>query len=198
MEGESSHRRSDQLPDHLAELESEIRMGDGKTLHIRPIRPDDGQMLADFHNHLSDQTVFRRYFYLHPRLSPAEIEHLTHVDYVDRLALVVEDAEGLVAVGRFDRLPDTNEAEVAFVVADRYQRHGLGSLLLQQLADAARERGIDTFTAETMAENRDMIDVFMASGFPVSSTCESGTVTVHFSILKGEGSDRSGAPRLPQ
>ncbi len=84
------------------------------------------------------------------------------------------------------RAPD--EAEVAFVVADRYQHHGLASSLLQRLAEAARERGIGTFTAETMAENRDMIDVFMASGFPVTSTCEWGTVTVHFPIRKGEGS----------
>jgi len=197
MEGESSHRRPEPLPGYPAELESEIRIGDGTTLHIRPIRPDDGQVLMVFHNSLSDQTVFRRYFYLHPRLSPAEIEHLTHVDYVDRLALVAEDADSLVAVGRYDRVPGTKEAEVAFVVADRYQHHGLGSLLLRRLAEAARERGIDAFTAETMAENRDMIDVFMASGFPVSSTCEWGTVTVHFPILEDER-DRSGAPRLPQ
>ncbi len=195
MESESSERRPDQLVDYPAELESETRMADGKTLHIRPIRPDDGQVLAVFHDSLSDQTVFRRYFYLHPRLSPAEIDHLTHVDYADRLALVVEDADSLVAVGRYDRLPGTDEAEVAFVVADRYQHHGLGSFLLQRLAEAARERGIGAFTAETMAENRDMIDVFMASGFPVTSTCEWGTVTVRFPILKGEGWDRSGAPR---
>ena len=198
MEGESTHRRSDQLPGYPTELESEIRMGDGKAFRVRPIQPDDGKLLADFHSHLSDQTVFRRYFYLHPRLSPGEIEHLTQVDYVNRLALVIEDAAGLVAIGRYDRLPGTNEAEVAFVVTDRYQRHGLGSLLLQRLADAARDRGIDVFTAETMAENRDMIDVFMASGFPVSSTCEWGTVTVRFPILKGEGWDRSGTPRLPR
>lgn len=198
MERESSHRRSDQLPGYPAELESETRMEDGKTLHIRPIRPDDGQALAVFHDSLSDQTVFRRYFYLHPRLSSAEIDHLTHVDYVDRLALVVEDADSLVAIARYDRLPGTDEAEVAFVVADRYQHHGLASSLLQRLAEAARERGIGTFTAETMAENRDMIDVFMASGFPVTSTCEWGTVTVHFPIRKGEGWDRSGASRPPR
>src|SRR5271157_2124009 len=99
MESESSERRPDQLLDYPAELESEIRMGDGKTLHIRPIRPDDGQALSVFHDSLSDQTVFRRYFYLHPRLSPVEIDHLTHVDYVDRLAIVVEDADRLVGVG---------------------------------------------------------------------------------------------------
>jgi len=197
MEREPSQRGSVELSGYPAELESETRIGDGKTLHIRPIRPDDGQVLAAFHNALSDQTVFRRYFYLHPRLSPAEIEHLTHVDYVDRLALVVEDADGLVAVGRYDRLPGTTEAEVAFVVADRYQHQGLGSLLLQQLAGAARERGIEAFTAETMAENRDMIEVFSASGFTVSSSCEWGTVTVHFPIVEGEW-DRSGAPRPSQ
>ncbi len=166
------------------ELESTVQLADGRAILIRPIRPDDQQKLAEFHEHLSDQSVLRRYFYLHPRLSSAEIEHLTQVDYVGRLALVAEDAASLVAVGRYDLLPGTREAEVAFVVADQYQHHGLGSLLLQRLAAAARERDIDAFTAQTMAENRDMIDVFMNSGYPVSSTSEWGTVTVHFPIVE--------------
>lgn len=177
------------------ELESTVQLADGRAIVVRPIRPDDQQKLAQFHEHLSDQSVLRRYFYLHPRLSSAEIEHLTQVDYVDRLALVAEDAGSLVAVGRYDLLPGTRKAEVAFVVADQYQHHGLGSLLLQRLAEAAREQDIDTFTAQTMAENRDMINVFMNSGYPVSSTSEWGTVTVQFPIVDTTDSDRSSDAR---
>ena len=73
---------------------------------------------------------------------------------------------------------------MAFVVADDYQHRGLGTLLLQRLADAARVRGIETFTAQTLAENRDMIDVFMGCGFPVTTTTEWGTVYIRFPIAK--------------
>jgi GNAT superfamily N-acetyltransferase len=167
-----------------AELECEGRTGDGEAIRLRPIRPDDGRMLREFHERLSDQSIYHRYFVLHRRLSSTEVEHLTNVDYVDRLALVVEDDGCLVAVGRYERLPGTKEAEVAFVVADNYQHRGLGSLLLHRLADAARERGIENFTAETLAENKDMIRVFMHSGFPVTTTTEWGTVYLRFPIVK--------------
>jgi GNAT superfamily N-acetyltransferase len=179
-----SHRHELQPPAHYpAELESECRMRDGASIWLRPICPDDAQLLTEFHEHLSDLSTYHRYFFLHPRLSSAEVEHLTHVDYLDRLALVCEDHGHLVAVGRYERLPGTREAEVAFVVADAYQHRGLGSLLLQRLVEAARDRGIETFTAETLAENRDMIDVFMSSGFPVTTTTEWGTVYLSFPIV---------------
>lgn len=167
-----------------ADLESDGQMRDGELIRLRPIRPDDSRLLREFHERLSDHSIYRRYFFLHPRLSSAEVEHLINLDYVDRLAFVVEDGGRLVAVGRYERLPGTKDAEVAFVVADNYQHRGLGSLLLQRLAGAARDRGIETFKAETLAENRDMIDVFMSSGFPVSTTTEWGTVYIRFPIAK--------------
>ena len=88
----------------------------------------------------------------------------------------------LIAVGRFDRVPGETEAEVAFVVADEYQHHGIGSLLLDELARAAWQRGIEVFKAETLAENAAMLDVFRHAGFPVTSGIEYGTVTLRFPI----------------
>jgi GNAT superfamily N-acetyltransferase len=73
-------------------------------------------------------------------------------------------------VERYDRIPDTPEAAVAFVVAHEYQRHGIATLLLEQLADAAWPEGITTFTALTLAENRDMIGVFADSGSRIRRT----------------------------
>ena len=187
---ETRHGHSD--PDQLdlqpeagypAGLESEGRTRNGEALRLRPIRPADGRMLREFHRRLSDQSIYHRYFVLHRRLSSTEVEHLTNVDYVDRLAIVAEEGGRLVAVGRYERLPGTTEAEVAFVVADDHQHRGLGPLLLQHLADAARDRGIETFIAETLAENKDMIRVFMHSGFPVATTSECGTVYIRFPIV---------------
>ena len=149
---------------------------------VRPIRPDDANALVQFHEHLSDRSCYLRFFSLHPHLSPNEVERFTRVDYRDRLALVAEHDGRLIAVGRFDRHPDSTEAEVAFVVADDFQHHGIGSLLLDELAAAARDRGITTFVADTLEENLTMLQVFIHSGFPVTRCCEYGTVSLRFPI----------------
>ena len=152
-----------------AELVCTVEGRDGAVFDLRPIRSDDGGRLVEFHAGLSTQSVYRRFFFVHPRLTAAEVEKFTHVDYKDRLALVATDGDRLIAVGRYERLPETVEAEVAFVVADEFQHRGLATLLLEHLASAALEHGITTFVAETLAENQDMIDVFTKSGFHVSA-----------------------------
>ena len=135
-----------------------------------------------FHEHLSTRSVYLRFFTLHPTLSDVEVARFTTVDYVDRLALVATVDDRLIAVARYDRPPGETEAEVAFVVADEYQHHGIGSRLLDDLATAARARGVLTFRAETLAENHQMLDVFRHAGFPVSAHTEYGTVTLRFPI----------------
>jgi GNAT superfamily N-acetyltransferase len=162
----------------------------GERIHIRPIRPGDDVGLAVFHRGLSDRSVYRRFFSVHPVLSPPEIEHFTHVDYMDRLALVAEHGGLIVAVGRYERTPATSEAEVAFVVSDEYQHQGIGTVLLEQLVDAALTQGITVLTAQTLAENHAVLAMFRKSGFPVTTTTESETVSVRFPI-------QATAPQLP-
>jgi GNAT superfamily N-acetyltransferase len=166
--------------------------GDGDLRYrVRPIRPEDADRLVAFHRHLSPHSVYLRFFSVHPELSEAEVVRFTTVDYEDRLALVALDGDLLIGVGRFDRRPGEAEAEVAFVVADEYQHHGIGSLLLDELARAARQRGIETFRADTLAENRAMLDVFHHAGFPVVSRIEYGTVTLRFPIAPSESYARA-------
>lgn len=165
-----------------SELECDITSRGGECLHLRPIRPNDNDGLKLFHSRLSADSIYRRYFSMHPELTAIELAHLTQVDYVNRLALVIENGNQIVAVSRFERYPGTDEAEVAFIVADDYQHHGLGLLMLHHLADAAWARGITTFLAETLATNREMMSVFLASGFPVHTTFEDQEIMVRLSI----------------
>jgi len=165
-----------------SELEATERLRDGSEVRFRPIRMTDGEAMTAFHATLSPRSVYRRFFSAHPHLSVGEVERFTHVDYVDRMAYVVTDDDRIVAVGRYERLPATDEAEVAFVVTDDYQHRGIGSRLLVHLAEAARSHGIAHFHAQTLSENRDMLSVFLASGYPVTTTSEAGTVTVRFPI----------------
>lgn len=159
-----------------------ISFDDGTHAVVRPIASADSGALLRFHGHLSARSIQLRFFYPHKDLSPSEVAYFTQVDGESRVALVVECASELIAVGRYDRLDDHRVAEVAFVVADAYQHHGLATMLLHRLADAARSAGIERFMAEVLAENRAMLSVFDDAGFPIESKTESGTVTLTMTI----------------
>jgi RimJ/RimL family protein N-acetyltransferase len=159
-----------------------ITFGDGTEAVVRPMSAADSAALLRFHGHLSARSVRRRFFYPHMVLSPDEVARFTQVDGEARVALVVECAGELVAVGRYDRLDDRGVAEVAFVVADEYQHQGLGTMLLHRLANAARSVGIERFTAEVLAENRPMLSVFQNAGFPIESKTELSIVDLMMSI----------------
>ncbi len=194
MADASSDPGIDEPDGYPRDLAWDLQTREGVTVHLRPIRPDDASRLTEFHEHLSARSVYLRYFTVHTKLSEKELDRFTHVDYVDRLALIAEVDGRLVAVGRYERIPGTREAEVAFIVADDFQRQGIGTHLLDHLATAALANGITEFSAQTLAENRSMMDVFINSGFPVSSTTKYGTVSVRFPI---DGPAR-GAPQRPE
>jgi GNAT superfamily N-acetyltransferase len=159
-----------------------IHFQNGTEALVRPISPADSDALLRFHSRLSEGSVRLRYFNPHPELSSSEVAHFTQVDGEARVALVVECAGELVAIGRYDRLGDHEVAEVAFVVADGYQHRGLATMLLRRLAAAARSVGITRFTAEVLAENWAMLSVFRHAGFPIESKTERGTVELMMTI----------------
>ena len=122
-------------------------LADGATAHVRPIRPDDGPLLTAFHERQSPESIYFRYFSPRPRLSERDLERLTHVDYMDRFALVGLLGDELIGVARYDRWRHRAEAEVAFFVDDANHGRGLATVLLEHLAARAREVGLSGFTA---------------------------------------------------
>ena len=149
-----------------AQWEADVVLADGGTAHLRPIVPEDAERWSRFISRLSPRTIYYRFFTEHPQLGPAERERYTNVDYVDRVAFVALLGDEIVGVGRYDRIPGTPVAEVAFVIEDPHQHRGLGSILLEHLAAAARERGLQRFEAEVLTENTKMIRVFQRCGVP--------------------------------
>ena len=119
--------QSEQAPP--AHWECDVVLADGGTVHVRPIRPDDADALVVLHAGLSDETVLLRFFGPKPALDPVQADHFTTVDHVDRVALVAELGDRLVAVARYDRVPGSDSAEVAFVVSDAHQGRGIGTAL---------------------------------------------------------------------
>jgi GNAT superfamily N-acetyltransferase len=90
----------------------------------------------------------------------------------------------IIGVGRYERLANREEAEVAFVVADRWQGMGVGPILLSHLADCARAVGIRRLIAETLAENHHMLDMFTHTGLPITRSHHRGVVTVTMALAR--------------
>ena len=134
------------------------RLPDGAPVLIRPIRPDDKGMLADGLRRLSPESAQRRFLTPKRSFSRTELRYLTEVDGRDHVALVVEPlgqpVRHLIAVARFVRIHDDPlSADVAIVVADEWQRRGLGSLLAAKLAGEARRLRVRRFTATMASDN---------------------------------------------
>ena len=146
---------------------ADVLLTDGSVALIRPLRPDDGDGLHDLHHRVSDENYRLRFFTVGRRTGDEYVEHLLRDD---TLAMVMEHRGRIVALATAEPLgPDT--AEVAFLVEDGHHGQGIGSLLLEHLAAAARRRGIAMFEADVLVENYQMIAVFADAGF----TCQRRT-----------------------
>jgi acetyl coenzyme A synthetase (ADP forming)-like protein len=158
-------------------------LADGGAVHVRPITPADDRRLRAFHGRLSAESVYLRFFSVHPQLTDDEVTRFTTIDAVDSMAFVATLDDEIVAVARYNREDDDAEAaEVAFVVDDVHQGRGLGTLLLEHLAGFARTRGIHRFVADTLAHNQRMLHVFRDAGFAAEKHLADGVVRVSLAI----------------
>jgi GNAT superfamily N-acetyltransferase len=127
----------------------------GVRLEVRPVQPQDAAAVATFVERLSDITRYRRFHAPLRRPTAAQLAGIVDVDHHDRetlLALLPGRRGTIVALAQYLRIePDV--ADMAVVVADRWQRQGIGSALVAQLAEAAREEGIRRFAATVLADN---------------------------------------------
>jgi GNAT superfamily N-acetyltransferase len=168
-----------------SELERVITVRDGAVVRLRPIRADDAPRLQALHARLSLQTIYQRFFNVMRRLPTDWARYLADVDYRSRLALVVEwtcpdGTAELVGVGRYEPTSDAARAEVAFVIDDRWQGRGLGTVLFNDLLAAAEARGIREFSAEVLADNTRMLDLIARFTTIVSRRLADGIVSLVF------------------
>ena len=161
--------------------EADVLLRDGRTAHIRPIQPIDAELLVDFYSRVSDESKYYRFFSPMPTLSERDVIRFTQVDHVDRVAFILTVSGEMIAVGRYD-VVKPGEAEVAFLVEDKHQGRGIAQLLLEHLAQAGRERGVDRFVAEVLPDNHKMIHTFRDAGYRVASEYEEGVMVLEFPI----------------
>ena len=148
---------------------------DGTPVIIRPIRPEDEPMMVEFHHHLSDRSVYYRWFNtfgLDQRIAHDRLARICFIDYDREMALVVERTDAtnhreIIAVGRLSRLQGVNAAEFSLTISDAWQRHRLGTELLRRLVRIGREEGLACIRAEILPENAGMQALARKAGFTV-------------------------------
>ena len=161
--------------------DADVLLRDGRTAQLRPIRPEDTELLVAFYSRVSDESKYYRFFSPMPTLSDKDVHRFTHVDHRERVAFVMLVGGQMIAVGRYDMVRP-GEAEVAFLVEDRHQGRGIAQLLLEHLAQAGRERGVERFVAEVLPDNQKMIRTFRDAGYRVVSGYEDGVMMLEFPI----------------
>jgi acetyltransferase len=154
-----------------AQLVTRGQLPDGTDVLIRPVRPEDAELLQEFVRQLSPETKYFRYMQNIKELTPEMLVRFTQMDYDRELALVavvVEDGKrAALGVARYTLNPDGHTCEFALVVDDRHRNQGLGSTLMEHLMEAARARGINRIEGEVLGENHRMLSLMRELGFAV-------------------------------
>ena len=130
----------------------EIESGCGGRPALVSLDPSDRDLVARLFHRLSPESVYRRFF--SPSTKPDQlVGSVLRLDHNDREAIAATDGGEVVGMAQYSRLPGACTADLAIVVADGWQRQGLGTRLVAALAERAAERGIDGFTVDIQGDN---------------------------------------------
>jgi acetyltransferase len=167
------------------------RMQDHTPVTIRPIRPEDEPLMVRFHESLSEQSVYLRYFHairLSQRVAHEQLIRICFIDYDREMALVADHQDPatgehqIVAVGRLSKRRDTNDAEFAILVSDPYHHQGLGTELVKRLLQVGKDEKLDRITAEILPENHAMQQICEELGFQLRYSAEARTIKAEINL----------------
>jgi acetyltransferase len=164
---------------------------DGTAANIRPIRPEDEPLMVKFHNMLSERSVMMRYTYLIALSERVAHERLVRIclnDFDRELALVADHEDPytgqpeIMAVGRLTKIPGTEDAQFAILVADAFQRRGLGAELLRRLMAVAKQEKIRLLKAEFLIDNSVTRQMCEKLGFRLEKVPDQGIMRAEIAI----------------
>jgi GNAT superfamily N-acetyltransferase len=174
---------------------------------FRPIKQSDDTLIRDLFYDTSEHSVYQRFMNAKATYPRGEREAVVNIDYRTTMSIAATrwgpGPDELVALAEWRLAPETNRAEVAFLVRDDWQHRGLGARLLDYLTELAMERGILGFTAEVLAGNRGMLQVFQQGSQPVKTRLVEGNfeISVDFDPREVERLSQTGdagcSPGLP-
>ncbi|MEM2111457.1 MAG: GNAT family N-acetyltransferase [Candidatus Bathyarchaeia archaeon] len=176
------------------ELEKYVTLEDGSKVLLRPIKPSDATMKQHLFYALSKESIAKRYLGSLKSMPIKRIWPHVIVDYDNEMSIVgtvmEEGRESIVGIGSYSRVPQTNIAEVAFVVRDDWQNKGLGSILLKYLAEIAKKRGLEGFTAWVLTNNTRMMHIFRKCGYPMKYKVEGDLYYVMLELKNSSGTNK--------
>jgi len=160
------------------------QLNDGPELNFRVVKPVDEDKLRDLFYNLREEDIYYRFMCALKTLPHSKAQSLVVLDYEEKFAIAGyvgdETDESFVGVARWLLDRPTNMAEVAFTVHPDWQKKGLGVFMMKKLVEVAKEKGISGFTAEVLATNKKMLNVFYKSGFSVHSQLDEGVYYLEF------------------
>ena len=160
----------------------DVLLADGSVAQVRPITPGDAAAVDALFGRVSRETIYYRYFSLRPVVPHEEFDALVQADGFEVGALVMIQHDLVIGIAQYHRDPGRDDAEVAFLVDDAFQGHGVGTMLLEHLVDHARHHGIRRFIADTLTENHRMLRVFADAGFVRQYTRNAEVIRIVFDI----------------
>ena len=167
---------------------------DGTTIEIRPARPDDFEAVRDMHARMSPENLYMRFFGISRVAAEQEARRICREPAPDRAALLASLDGRVIGCCSYQEIGDES-AEIGMAVADDMHSRGIGTLLLEHMISLARSQGVRTFTAETLAQNAPMLNVFANAGLRAQRTLADGVYETAFPLPGGEGDAGSGAYR---
>lgn len=160
------------------DMNTSMLLDDGTLIHFRPVHLTDEPKMKDILYALSQETLYYRFMSHYQHLGHEQIRNFVYIDHRKDVAIVgtlpAAHGDEIIAIGRYYLDAKTNRAEVAFIIRDEWQSHGIGSFLFNHLVTIAKRNGISGFTAEVLRNNKKMQSVFLQSGFKVKSYLEEG------------------------
>lgn len=162
-----------------------IRLRNGIPVILRPILPEDSQLIIQFHRDLSENSVRQRYFEfitLDERVAHERLLRICFNDYDREWAIValpeqVGGEKRIVGIGRLMRIPGTSRAQFKLIIVDAFHYLGLGTQLLMHLLHIAKLEKIEVVVGDILSENIDMINICKKLGFTIHR--EEGSSIVH-------------------
>ena len=180
------------------ELIRHLVLRDGTRIVIRPIRPEDREIEKQFVQNLSDETRYFRFLNAIRELSERMLTQFTRIDYFNQMALIAVIQENgreiEIGVARYIVDPDGRNCEFAIVIADAWQGRGIGSRLMMQLMEAARNRGLETMEGLVLASNHKMLSLMAALGFRIEAAA--GEPTLRRVVNQLDVQPAAGLPRV--
>jgi len=160
------------------ELETYRTLSSGLEILIRPVKIKDEPLLKNFFYSLSDESLYRRFISVRTDISHKKLQEFSIIDFTQELVLLAVTEENhqekVLGVGQYAIDEPSHTAEVAFVVRDEHQNHGIGTELLAYMTYLAKKQGLLGFTAEVLTHNRPMLHLFEKMGFQIAKRMSEG------------------------